>query len=93
MNKVDDLFVEKVSQELKRYSHPLFQFSCSGTGGGVELTIGMKIKGLYDHVYSILLTDRDINAPQFPWSFQRLLFNCLHDYVVEMFEKTPQSRS
>ena len=30
--------------------------------------------------------------PQFPWTFQRYLYDCMHDYLVEMFLRTPQNR-
>ena len=33
-----------------------------------------------------------LDHPQFEWSFQRQLYDCLHDYLVEMFIRTPQDR-
>jgi hypothetical protein len=84
---------EKVEAQLACYEHPLFEFSCRESKEGIDLMIGMKIPGLYDGIYSLELKERDIMDTQFAWAFQRLLYNCLHDYVVEMFEKTPQSRS
>jgi hypothetical protein len=39
-----------------------------------------------------LLQAREIEHPQFPWSFQRQLYDCLHDYVIEMFVRNPQRR-
>ena len=38
------------------------------------------------------LDPRDIEHPQFPWTFQRYLYDCLHDYLIEMFIRTPQTR-
>ena len=38
------------------------------------------------------LHPRDLDDPQFEWAFQRQLFDCLHDYLVEMFIRTPQHR-
>jgi hypothetical protein len=35
---------------------------------------------------------RDLDHPQFEWSFQRQLYDALHDYFVEMFVRTPQDR-
>jgi hypothetical protein len=35
--------------------------------------------------------ERDIEHSQFPWTFQRYLYDCMHDYLVEMFLHTPQS--
>jgi hypothetical protein len=29
---------------------------------------------------------------QFPWTFQRYLYDCMHDYLVELFLRTPQIR-
>ena len=39
-----------------------------------------------------LVHERDIDHPQFAWTFQRYLYDCMHDYLVEMFLVTPQSR-
>ena len=36
--------------------------------------------------------ERDIEHPQFAWTFQRYLYDCMHDYLVEMFLRTPQNR-
>ena len=36
--------------------------------------------------------ERDIAHSQFPWTFQRYLYDCMHDYLVEMFLVTPQNR-
>jgi len=44
------------------------------------------------HVYYAPLHRRDIENEQFPWHFQRYLYDCLHDYMVELFVRTPQSR-
>ena len=33
-----------------------------------------------------------VESSQFAWSFQRYLYDCLHDYMVELFSRTPQSR-
>jgi hypothetical protein len=40
--------------------------------------------------YYFLLQPREIEHSQFPWSFQRQLYDCLHDYVIEMFVRNPQ---
>ena len=31
-----------------------------------------------------------LDHPQFEWQFQRQLYDALHDYLVEMFIRTPQ---
>ena len=43
-------------------------------------------------LYYFELHPRDLDDPQFEWAFQRQLFDCLHDYLVEMFIRTPQHR-
>jgi hypothetical protein len=46
----------------------------------------------FEHHYEINLHEREIENPQFPWTFQKLLYDCLHDFIVEMFERNPQMR-
>jgi len=86
---VSDL-AEKVRAELARYEHPLFDFDVVSADGGVELQIRFKPFGAEVHVYTCLLREREIEHPQFPWTFQRQLYDCLHDYVIEMFTRNPQ---
>jgi hypothetical protein len=45
------------------------------------------------HTYYFDLHPRDLDHPQFEWSFQRQLYACLHDYIIEMFSRTPQDRA
>ena len=45
------------------------------------------------HTYYFDLHPRDLDHPQFEWSFQRQLFDALHDYFMEMFIRTPQDRA
>lgn len=83
---------EKVEKELARYEHPLFRFSTEARRNGVVLAIDLR-EGLgIGHHYEISLHEREIENPQFAWTFQKLLYDCLHDFVVEMFEKNPQMR-
>ena len=83
---------EKVEKELARYEHPLFRFSTEDRRTGVHLTIDLH-EGLgFEHHYEINLHEREIVNPQFPWTFQKLLYDCLHDFIVEMFERNPQMR-
>jgi hypothetical protein len=82
----------KVERELARYEHPLFHFSTEERRTGVLLTIDLR-EGLgFEHHYEINLHEREIENPQFPWIFQKLLYDCLHDFIVEMFERNPQMR-
>ena len=86
---VDDL-LQKVRHELARYEHPLFDFDCRPAKEGVEVEIRFKPTGVEVHNYQFLLRPREIENSQFPWSFQRQLYDCLHDYVIEMFTCNPQ---
>jgi sigma54-dependent transcription regulator len=82
----------KVEKELARYDHPLFRFSTEARGSSVSLAIDLR-EGLgVEHHYEISLHEREIENRQFPWTFQKLLYDCLHDFVVEMFERNPQLR-
>ncbi len=85
-----DALRDKVEKELARYDHPLFSFSTRLGPSGVVLIIQLR-EGLgVRHHYEIGLHEREIENSQFSWNFQRLLYDCLHDFVVEMFERNPQ---
>jgi len=88
--------VERVREQLRLYEHPLLEFSAEPSGDGVELLINFKA-GFSDptvkaHTYSAMLHPRDLDHPNFEWVFQRMLYDCLHDYFVEMFIRTPQDQ-
>jgi len=85
--------LEKVTAELGRYEHALLRFSARERAGGVELAIEMKQPGLGLHTYYAPVHARDIEHPQFSWTFERYLYDCMHDYLVEMFVRTPQTRA
>ena len=85
--------LEKVETQLRRYDHVLVNFAARATeDGGVDLLISLKEEVTGAHTYVAPIHPRDIAHPQFPWTFQRYLYDCLHDYVVELFVHTPQSR-
>ena len=84
--------VEKVRRELARYEHPLFDFAARPAGEGVEIEIRFKPPEVQVHTYQFLLPPREIEHAQFPWSFQKQLYDCLHDYVIEMFTLNPQRK-
>jgi hypothetical protein len=84
--------VDKVLAELASYEHPLFAFSARPSGEAVEVVIEFRGADPPVHTYVYTLQPRDIDHPQFRWSFQRQLYDCLHDYVVEMFTRNPQFR-
>jgi len=84
--------LEKVEAEIRRYDHALLQFSAREQNGSIELVISLKSNDLGLHTYYAPIHERDIDHPQFPWTFQRYLYDCMHDYLVEMFLRTPQNR-
>ncbi len=86
---MDDL-AAKVKAELERYEHPLFLFDARPNGDGVEIEIRFKPGDAGVHVYTFQMQPRDIEHAQFRWTFQRQLYDCLHDYVIEMFTRNPQ---
>lgn len=83
----------KVRQELLQYEHPLFEFAARPDGEGVAVEIRFKSPPVPVHAYRFSLRPREINSPQFTWNFQRQLYDCLHDYVVEMFTRNPQMKT
>ena len=84
--------LEKVWAEIGRYDHALLRFSARENHGAIELVIELKQPVPDMHTYYAPLHARDIEHPQFPWTFQRYLYDCMHDYLVEMLLRTPQSR-
>lgn len=90
LSTVDQL--EKVRRELRKYVHPLLDFSVRSINGRIELVIELKNKPPGIHTYYLELHPRDLESKQFPWTLQRLIFDGLHDYLIEMFVYTPQSR-
>ena len=84
--------LEKVRAELARYEHPLFTFGAREAGETVEVLIEFRACEPAVHTYIYTLQPREIENAQFPWTFQRQLYDCLHDYVVEMFTRNPQCR-
>jgi len=81
--------LKKVNEQLSRYSHPLFDWQARDLSSGVEIAIWLKVKGVYDDSYKLCLKPREIEARGFEWDFQRQLYNCLHDYLVDMFTRSP----
>ena len=84
--------LERVLAQLRLYEHPLLDFDARAKGDGVELIIQFKNPPVPVHTYYFDLHPRDLDNPQFEWSLQRQLYDCLHDYLVEMFMRTPQDR-
>jgi len=81
---------EKVRAELARYEHPLFNFEAYPGSDGVQVQIKFHPPAEAVHTYAFLLRPREIENQQFPWIFQKQLYDCLHDYIIEMFTRNPQ---
>jgi hypothetical protein len=84
--------LQRVRDQLALYEHPLLAFDAQASGDAVEVIIRFKDPNVPVHTYFFQLHPRDLDHPQFEWTFQRQLYDCLHDYFVEMFTRTPQSR-
>jgi hypothetical protein len=85
--------LERVLAELARYEHPLLAFSARPKGEGVEIIIEFREPRVPVHTYFFELHPRDLDNALFEWQFQRQLYDCLHDYLIEMFIRTPQDRT
>jgi len=85
--------LERVFTQLRLYEHPLLDFSAHARGEGVEVVIQFKNPSVPVHTYYFELHPRDLDHPQFEWTFQRQLYDALHDYLIEMFIRTPQDRT
>jgi hypothetical protein len=84
--------VDRVREQLALYDHPLLAFEARQKGEGVEVLISFKNPPVPVHTYVFELHPRDLASPQFAWQFQRQLYDSLHDYFIEMFRRTPQTR-
>ena len=84
--------LDKVRAELAKFEHPLFQFEARDAGDAVEVSIGFKsaIEGI--QTYQFVLRPSEVDHRQFPWIFQKQLYDCLHDYIIEMFTRNPQMK-
>lgn len=83
--------IERVRQELEKYEHPFFEFEAQEKADGIELRIHSKVPDVLSPTYRIVLHERDLQSTQFPWTFQKLLYDCLTDYMVELFTKSPMT--
>ena len=84
--------LEKVRNELRRYCHPLLDFSVRSKNSKIELVVNLKNNHPEVHTYYLEIHPRDLKSKQFTWTLQRMIFDGLHDYFVEMFIYTPQSQ-
>ncbi len=85
--------LEKVQEALQDYEHPLLEFNAQAAGEGVDVLITLRqpVEGIEPYVFS--LHPREIDHSQFTWTFQNQLYNCLHDFLIEMFTRNPQRKS
>ena len=83
--------LDRVLKQLALYEHPLLTFDAREKGEAVEVIINFKDSPVAVHTYFFEMHPRDLDHPQFEWTFQRQLYDCLHDYMIEMFVRTPQS--
>lgn len=90
MNPKSAEYLAKVEKELSRYEHPLFEWQAQPLERGIEVIVRLKYQGIHDDPYRFTLTPRELEARAFEWDFQRQLYNYLHDYLVEMFTRSPQ---
>ncbi len=82
---------ERVREELAKYEHPFFTFEAQEAENGVVLIIRSRVPNVLSPEYKLNLNERDLQSSQFPWTFQKLLYDCLTDYVVELFTKNPMT--
>ena len=83
--------LEIVNAELAKYEHPFFEFSARPNGNDVELCIRSRDPQVLNPEFRMTFAERDLTSSQFPWTFQRLLYGCLTDYIVELFTKNPMT--
>ena len=83
--------LETVREQLRRYEHPLLDFSAQeNEDGTIELLIERKNKAPGEESYRAPIHPRDIGGDRFVWSFQHYLYDCLHEYMLSLFLHTPQ---
>jgi hypothetical protein len=86
--------LERVCTQLQLYEHPWFTFSAVAKDEGVIVRIAVREPKIAPpQEYEFSLHPRDLDHPQFEWQFQRQLYDALHDYLMEMFTRTPQDLS
>src|SRR5437588_9674142 len=78
MEKKKNNGLERVLEQLRLYEHPLLAFDAREKGDSVEVIIRFKNPDIPVHTYYFDLHPRDLEHPQFEWTFQRQLYDCLH---------------
>jgi hypothetical protein len=83
--------LETVEVELARYFHALLRFSMREHDGAVELVMDLKRPLGGTHVYYAPVPKHIIHHREFSALFQKFLYDCMRDYLVQMFLRTPDS--
>jgi len=84
--------LDRVLAQLRLYEHPLLNFSAHAKGEGVEVVIKFKDDSIPVHTYLFDLHPRDLDHPQFEWSFQRQLYDALHEFRRDVHPYTAGPR-
>ncbi len=84
--------MQRVRGMLARFEHPLLDFDARQHGDGVQVIINFKNVMVPVHTYYFDVHPRDLDHPQFAWTFERQIYDCLHDYVIEMFTRAPHTK-
>lgn len=71
----------------------MLSFSANAKGEGVEVAIKLTNSTTPAHTYTFEMHARDLDQPQFAWVFEQQLYASMHDYLVEMFTRTPKLHS
>ncbi len=83
--------LDKVRREVARYEHVLLRFDARESSTGTpELVIALKSPVAGVDEYAAPVHPRDVDHSQFEWTFQRFLYDCIHDYMAELFTRNPQ---
>ena len=80
----------RVHDLLSRFEHPLVDFAARENGDGIQVVMNFKNITVPVHTYLMDIHPRDLEHPQLPWTFERMIYDGLHDYVIEMFTCNPQ---
>ncbi len=84
--------LQRVRDLLARFEHPLVDFTAHQRGEGVQVVMNFKNITVPVHTYYMDLHPRDLEHPNFAWTFERQIYDGLHDYLIEMFIRAPHTR-
>lgn len=90
--RIDSVQLQRVRELLKEFEHPLIEFTAQQHGDGVQVVMNFKNPIVPVHTYYMDLHPRDLEHPQFAWTFERMIYDGLHDYIIEMFTHAPHTR-